>query len=119
MTNLKSNKNCLPIDPQTGLPFPGNKIPSDRINSRLALTALANPFFASPTPGLAPPNSAPGVINRQVNVGFPLTSNQQTYRGDQNLGKFGQIFGRFTKSNYNNQFLNGTDNIEYRFSGPV
>ena len=115
ITNLKSNKNCLPIDPQTGQPFPGNKIPADRINSRLALTVLANPFFASPTPGLAPPNSAPGVINRQVNVGFPLTSNQQTYRGDQNLGKFGQIFGRFTKSNYSNQFLNGTDNINIAF----
>ncbi len=114
-TALKNNKDCLPIDPETGQPFPGNKIPSNRITSRLALAALANPFFASPTPGLAPENSAPGVINRQVNVGFPLTSNQQTYRGDQNLGKFGQIFGRYTKSNYNNQFLNGSDNINIAF----
>ena len=28
--------------------------------------------------------------------------NQQTYRGDQNLGKLGSVFGRFTYSNYVN-----------------
>ena len=28
--------------------------------------------------------------------------NQQTYRGDQNLGKLGSVFGRFTYSNYMN-----------------
>ena len=112
---LKNNRDCLPIDPETGLPFPGNKIPTDRINSRLALAALSNNFFASPTPGLAPANSAPGVINRQQNFGTPLTTNQQTYRGDQSLGKYGQIFGRATISNYTNQFLLNTNNLNLDF----
>jgi hypothetical protein len=114
-TALASSKDCLPIDPLTGVAFPGNKIPADRFTSRLAQVALANPFFAAPTAGTAPANSAPGVINRQTNVGYPLTSNQQTYRGDQNLGRYGQIFGRATISNYSNQFLNGTDNIKIGF----
>ena len=113
--NLAHGRDCLPIDPLTGQPFPGNIIPSDRVTSRLALMALSNPFFAAPTPGVAPVNSAPGVINRQINSGTPLKTNQQTYRVDQNLGRFGQIFGRGTYSNYQNQFLNGTDNIKIGF----
>ena len=32
-----------------------------------------------------------------------MHQNQQTYRGDQNLGKFGSVFFRYTDANYTNQ----------------
>ena len=45
-----------------------------------------------------------------------MTTNQQTYRGDQNLGRFGSVFVRFTKSHYQNSgpynsadFVHGTE----------
>ena len=56
--NLKSSLNCLPVDPLTGQPFPGNKIPSDRITSRLANAAIGAGFWATPNAGST--NAAPG-----------------------------------------------------------
>lgn len=102
--NQASNLNCLPIDPLTGQPFPGNKIPADRITSRLAKAAIAAGFWETPNAGS--PNAAPGTINFVKSVGLPLTTNQQTYRVDQTLGKLGLIFGRYTYSTYQNSSLN-------------
>ncbi len=42
------------------------------------------------------------ITNFIQNIPGPLKMNQQTYRGDQNLGKLGSVFGRFTYSNYVN-----------------
>src|SRR5665213_2791680 len=103
-TNQASNLNCLPIDPVTGQPFPGNKIPMDRITSRLANAAVGAGFWGTPNAGAA--NAAPGTVNFVKSVGLPLTTNQQTYRLDQTLGKFGLIFGRYTYSTYQNSSLN-------------
>ncbi len=102
--NLASNLNCLPVDPLTGQPFPGNKIPTSRINARLANTAIAAGFW--PTPNAGATNAAPGTVNFVKSVGLPLTTNQQTYRVDQTLGKYGLIFGRYTYSTYQNSSLN-------------
>lgn len=104
IANQASNLNCLPIDPLTGQPFPGNKIPAGRITSRLAIAAISAGFWETPNAGA--PNAAPGTINFVQSVGLPLTTNQQTYRVDQTLGKFGQIFGRYTYSTYQNSSLN-------------
>jgi hypothetical protein len=104
IANLKSNLNCLPVDPLTKEPFPGNKIPSNRITSRLANTAIGAGFW--PTPNAGTPNAAPGTVNFVKSVGLPLITNQQTYRVDQTLGKFGLIFGRYTYSTYQNSSLN-------------
>jgi hypothetical protein len=103
-TNQASTLNCLPVDPLTGQPFPGNKIPSDRITSRLANAAIGAGFWETPNAGAA--NAAPGTVNFVKSVGLPLTTNQQTYRVDQTLGKFGLIFGRYTYSTYQNSSLN-------------
>lgn len=103
-TDLSNGINCLPVDPTTGLAFPGNKIPASRITSRLAQVAVANSFWAAPNAGA--PNSAPGSLNFIKAIGLPLTTNQQTYRLDQTLGKLGQIFGRYTHSTYQNSSLN-------------
>jgi hypothetical protein len=101
--NLSTGNDCLPIDPLTGAPFPGNVIPSARIASRFAQVAIANHYWLAPN---LIQGATPGTINYQQNYGAPLTTNQQTYRGDQNLGRYGQIFGRATISNYQNATLN-------------
>ena len=105
-----NNQNCLPVDPTTGLPFPGNVIPASRITSRLAQAAISAGFWPAPNAGV--PNAAPGTVNFIKSVGLPLTTNQQTYRGDQSLGKFGSLFGRYTYSTYQNSSL-GTTSLVY------
>ena len=60
-------------------------------------------MFEAPTLGN---NQPEGVTNFIKNIGLPLTTNQQTYRIDQALGKFGSVFGRGTYSTYQNSSLN-------------
>jgi Carboxypeptidase regulatory-like domain/TonB dependent receptor len=97
---------CMPVDPTTGQAFPGNKIPSSAFTSRIGLVAVANSFWGAPTVA----NQPEGVTNFIKSVGFPLTTNQQTYRVDQNIGKFGSVFFRYTHSNYqNNSTYNSGD----------
>lgn len=91
--------NCMPTDPQTGQPFPGNVIPSARQTGNVGQVAVKNGFWKAPTIA----NLPEGTTNFFENVGFPLHQNQQTYRGDQNLGKLGSAFFRYTDANYNNQ----------------
>jgi hypothetical protein len=92
---------CMPIDPQTGNPFPLNKIPSTSF-SRLANVALAAGVFVAPTPACVsnPTGCAGG--NYQLVRTLPNTTNQQTYKLDQNLGHLGSAFFRYTKSNFSN-----------------
>jgi len=101
--------NCMPVDPTTRQPFPGNKIPSSAFTSRIGLLAVANNFWAAPTIANAPE----GVTNFIKSVGFPLTTNQQTYRGDQILGKFGSVFFRYTRSNYQNTSTYNSNDLDH------
>lgn len=98
-TLLNKGYNCMPVDPQTGQPFPGNVIPAARQTGNVGQVAVKNGFWQAPTD----PNQPEGVVNYIKNVGFPLHQNQQTYRGDQNLGKLGSVFFRYTDANYSNQ----------------
>jgi hypothetical protein len=98
-TLLKNSYNCMPVDPLTGQPFPNNQIPTARQTGNVGLVAVKNGFWRTPTI----PNSPEGTPNFFQNIGFPLHQNQQTYRGDQNLGKFGSVFFRYTKGDYTNQ----------------
>jgi outer membrane receptor protein involved in Fe transport len=93
---------CQPIDPNTGQPFPNNTIPTSRF-SKIANVTLAAKLIPAP--------------NRGANGFFPTTSlpnstNQQTYRVDQTLGKFGNVFGRYTKASYITNQL-GTTSIPF------
>lgn len=99
---LAQDQPCMPVDPTTGAPFPGNKIPTSSF-SRLA-QVTAGLFF--PAPNADPATN--GGNNLRVTGAFPLTSNQQTYRIDQNLGRWGTIFGRGTYATYTNTSFNGT-----------
>jgi hypothetical protein len=90
--------NCMPVDPTTGQPFPNDTIPQADITARIAQVSIANKFWATPTV----PNQPEGIANFIQGIPGPLHQNQQTYRGDQNLGRLGSVFGRYTKTNYVN-----------------
>jgi hypothetical protein len=78
------------INPLTGKPFPNNTIPL----SRVAKLAVAK-FF--PAPNFTGQNG-----NYLRNRNLPLDQSQYTIRGDQELGRFGSVFGRFTSTDYTN-----------------
>ncbi|MDE3180617.1 MAG: TonB-dependent receptor, partial [Acidobacteriota bacterium] len=98
---------CMPINPTTGQPFAGDQIPSTDF-SKLATQSLALHFY--PAPNCSPAACAGN--NYRVNETLPTTFNQQTYKGDQDLGRIGKVFFRYTYSDYSTSTL-GT------LSGPV
>ena len=100
---LSLGHNCMPVDPTTGKKFPNNQIPSADITNRLAQVAIKYNVFEAPTLGNTKPE---GVTNFIESIGLPLRTNQQTYRVDQTLGKFGSVFFRDTYSKYQNSALN-------------
>jgi hypothetical protein len=90
-----SGKFTAPImDPLSGLPFPDNTVPSNRF-ARLSNVALQNQFF--PAPNIDLPQG-----NYRSTLPLPLDTNQETYRIDQYLGKFGTVFARGTLTHYTN-----------------
>ena len=104
-TALADNKPCMPIDPTTGAPFPGNIIPASSF-SRLAAASLALNIF----PAANCLTCGAGINFRQT-VNLPTHQNQQTYKLDQDLGRFGKLFGRGTLANYTNGSAGGTVSI--------
>jgi hypothetical protein len=102
-----STQACLPVDPTTGAAFPGNIIPSTRF-SRLAQVELAAGLF--PAPNCV--GCASGFNYRLVTT-LPNTTDQQTYRLDQELGRLGKLFFRYTKAEYSNQNINGSVSIPF------
>ena len=97
---------CMPIDPQTGAPFPGNQIPSSRF-SRLAQVEIAAGLF--PAPNCIGCQGG----NYRLITTLPNTTDQQTYRLDQELGRFGKVFFRYTTATYSNQNINGSVSIPF------
>jgi hypothetical protein len=94
---------CMPMDPQTGVAFPGGIIPTSRF-SKMATVALANNIYPAPTPACVLNSAAcgGGVNNFQTQLNLPNTTNQQTYRVDQELARLGKIFFRYTKASFSN-----------------
>jgi len=83
--------------------FPNNTIPTNRF-SRLANLARTK-FFPAPNFSNAAGNNY--VRNRNL----PLDSKQFTFRGDQQLGKWGTVFGRYTQSDYTNTAIGNTTEL--------
>ena len=102
---LSTGNPCMPIDPTTGQPFPGNMIPASRF-SRLAQTMVAGGLF--PAPNCTAGTSGGCVGNFLQRVNLPNTTNQQTYRGDQELGRYGTAFFRWTHATYDNASIGTT-----------
>jgi hypothetical protein len=97
---------CMPIDPTTGAPFPGNTIPSSSF-SRLAKVAIGAKLFPAP--------NCPGGCrgNYRLATALPNTVDQQTYKLDQQLGRFGSVFFRYTTAQYENQNINGSVSLPF------
>jgi len=99
-TQLTTNLPCMPVDPNTGQPFAGNKIDPSRF-SKLAKETLSLGMFPAP-------NCAPAVCggnNYKALVTLPTNMNQQTYKVDQDLGRYGRVFGRMTFAHYDTETL--------------
>jgi Carboxypeptidase regulatory-like domain/TonB dependent receptor len=99
-------QSCMPIDPNTGAPFPGNIIPSSRF-SRLANVSLAAHLFPAPN------CTGCGQFNYRLTTTLPNTTNQQTYKLDQQLGHFGSVFFRYTRGTYENENINGSVTVPF------
>ncbi len=97
--NLAGRFSTTIIDPLTGQPFPNNTIPSSRF-SNLANVVLANGWIPAP-------NSTAAQGNYTAVNSNPLNQNQYTGRIDQDLGKYGRLMARFTKTDYNNTIVPG------------
>jgi hypothetical protein len=79
----------VPRDPLTGLPFPNNRIPQNRINN--ATRILMERLLPAPT------DSNPNQLSNNF-LGTPLRivdSNQFSIRGDHRIGQSDSLFGRF------------------------
>ena len=79
----------------TGQPFPNNTIPQSRF-SRLAQLALRNNWYPAP-------NSTAAQGNYQLVRTLPQDQDQYTIRVDHTLGRYGQVFGRYTNTTYANR----------------
>jgi hypothetical protein len=99
---------CMPIDPLTGAAFSGNKIDSSRFSILAQQTLGLNMF---PAPNCVGCGGAG--FNYRLATTLPQTPNQQTYRLDQELGKLGKVFFRYTTATYNNDNINGSITIPY------
>jgi len=106
---LNAGYDCLPADPATGGNDWGGKVPMSAQTSRIGQLGVTNGYWGAPT--VLGTNE--GITNFIKNVGAPLTSNQQTYRGDQNLGKLGSVFGRYTHATYVNSNIYNSGSINY------
>jgi len=103
---------CLPIDPLTGASFPGNIIPSTRFSilaqQSLGLNGGINAFPAPNCIGCAGPG-----FNYRLAVTLPQSTDQETYRLDQELGRLGKLFFRYTTAKYQNTNINGSVTLPY------
>ena len=93
--NPTSRKCADVIDPSSGLPFPGNIIPSNRLD---ATTKIANDYV--PTPNVAVPVNSPNFPTFNT-VGTPSLINdwdQYNMRMDHQLTQKDIIFGTFSWS---------------------
>jgi Carboxypeptidase regulatory-like domain len=89
--------NCIPIDPTTGKRFPGDIIPAGRF-SRVANVAISAGYFDAPNcPGLC------NGFNHEQTPILPTSSDQQTYRIDRDMGRFGRLFGRYSQDPFHTQ----------------
>jgi outer membrane receptor protein involved in Fe transport len=98
---------CMPIDPTTGAPFPGNIIPTSSF-SRLANVAIGAGLFPAPNCLTIDCHG-----NFRLATALPNTVNQQTYKLDQQLGHFGSMFFRYTTAKYENQNINGSVSLPF------
>ena len=93
-------------DPATGLPFPGNRIPADRISP--VSRALQDLLY--PDPNRAHPGLGEFGVNGNYTVdpGHQYNSDVYTVRVDQKISDDNTMFVRFGYTRYNQDIIRGT-----------
>jgi hypothetical protein len=100
---LASRFDSIVLDPQANDdPFPNSIIPVSR-NARLSNLAIAK-FIPAPNA-----SSSRGNYIRQRSI--PTDTDQFTIRVDQNMGKYGNVFGRYTSTDHTNIRLGNTTEL--------
>jgi hypothetical protein len=89
------------IDPRTGNPFPGNRIPEERFTRVARLAVKLYPQ----------PNTSEPAGNYIRNRALPTDTDQYTIRVDQQLGRRGTLFGRITDTDWTNITLGNTTQL--------
>jgi hypothetical protein len=100
------NPDCtsLPVDPLTGNPFPGNRIPQDRL-SPAGLLALQ----LYPLPNVTP---AEGSCNNWVTaVSTPINWRQENIRLDWSLSARSHLMVRYTQDSWKNNYPSAVENL--------
>ena len=91
-----SGSPILVRDPLSGSPFPGNRIPLNRLDP--AAQKIMNLLPMPNQPGTRDATNG-RFINNYLNTGSTsLTDNQYTFRGDHSIGDAARLFGRYTTS---------------------
>src|SRR5919198_2552308 len=85
----------IPVDPLTGMPFPGNKIPADRL-SQAGLAYLK----LYPLPNVTP--TAGSCNNWVTSVVSPIRYNQQSVRVDWSVSQASRLMVRYTHDTWKN-----------------
>jgi hypothetical protein len=94
----------IPLDPLTGAPFPGNRIPANRLSP-------AGQLFLKL---YAPPNVTPaaGSCNNWVtSVTSPIRYNQQSFRVDWTASQASRLMVRYTHDTWKNNAPNVQSNL--------
>ena len=96
------------LDPLSGpvgaptVPFPDNRVPKSRYSRLASLTVQK--FIPAPNA-----SSDRGNYLRQRSI--PTDTDQYTFRVDQNLGSWGNLFGRYTRTDYTAITLGNTTEL--------
>lgn len=93
------------IDPTSGAPFPGNAVPQARFTRLARLAAKLYPA----------PNTSQPAGNYIRNRSLPTDTDQYTLRFDQQLGRYGSVFGRVTETDWTNITLGNTTQVGDNF----
>lgn len=89
-------------DPVSGTPFGNNTVPASRF-TRLAQLATTK-FIPAPNAAITQGN----YIRARA---IPNDQNQYTFRGDQQLGRYGTVFGRYTNTDYTSITVGNTTEL--------
>jgi hypothetical protein len=99
-------------DPATGQPFPGNRIPADRINN--VAKKIQDRFY--PLPNFGDPNVLVSQNYRENKIRPRDPSTYITVRGDHRISSRDSLFGRFTFQRlYNRPYEGNLPTIGRRF----
>jgi hypothetical protein len=93
-----------PLDPETGLPFPNNQIPSDRISAAgLAFMSLY------PLPNTTPAGDT--CFNWVTSLNTPIDWRQENVRLDYSLSNASRIMVRYTQDSWTNNAPSNNTNL--------